>query len=205
MRTAADRALDEGAWGMSTGLVYPPGSYAGPDEVVAVGGGLPAVDGLYASHIRNENDGLLDALHEAVEIGRRLGVRVEVSHLKAAGRNNHGRATEALAILAEARAAGVSVHHDAYPYAAGSTLLTQLLPPWVHDGGTDAMVARLGSTEVRARIAADVRDGLPGWPNYIVATGGWDGIRIAAVVDPALAWLEGRTIAEAAARAGWIL
>lgn len=200
MRDAADGALADGAWGMSTGLVYPPGSYAVTDEVVAVGGGLPDVDGLYASHIRNENDDLADALREAVEIGRRLGVRVEVSHLKAAGRNNHGRSGEALAILDDARAEGLRVHQDAYPYAAGSTLLTQLLPPWVHDGGTDALVARLGSAEVRARIAADVRDGLPGWPNYIVATGGWDGIRIAAVVDPALAWLEGRTIAEAAAQ-----
>ena len=202
MRAAADGALADGAWGMSTGLVYPPGSYAGTDEVVAVGGGLPAVDGLYASHIRNENDGLADALREAVEIGRRLGVRVEVSHLKAAGRNNHGRSGEALGILDDARAEGLRVHQDAYPYAAGSTLLTQLLPPWVHDGGTEAIIARLASPDVRARIAADVRDGIPGWPNYIVATGGWDGIRIAAVVDPALAWLEGKTIAESAARSG---
>jgi N-acyl-D-amino-acid deacylase len=199
MRAAADQALADGAWGLSTGLVYPPGSYAGTDEIVAVGAGLAGVGGLYASHIRNENDGLGEALVEAIEIGRRLGVRVEVSHLKAAGRNNHGRAGEALAILDDARSAGIRVYQDAYPYAAGSTLLTQLLPPWVHDGGTDALIARLGSSEVRARIAADVRDGLPGWPNYIVATGGWDGIRIAAVVDPALGWLEGRTIADAAA------
>ena len=120
------------------------------------GQALSPVDGLYASHIRNENDDLAEALHEAIEIGRRLGVRVEVSHLKAAGRQNHGRAAEALAILDRARAAGRRVHHDAYPYAAGSTLLTQLLPPWVHDGGNEAIIARLGSAEVRARIAADV-------------------------------------------------
>src|SRR4051794_22509496 len=86
MREATDAALADGAWGMSTGLVYPPGAYATTDEVVTVASGLTAVDGLYASHIRNENDALADALHEAVEIGRRLGVRVEVSHLKAAGR-----------------------------------------------------------------------------------------------------------------------
>jgi dihydroorotase/N-acyl-D-amino-acid deacylase len=126
-------------------------------------------------------------------------VPVEVSHLKAAGRQNHGRAAEALAILATARAAGQRVHHDAYPYSAGSTLLTQLLPPWVHDGGNEAIIGRLGSAEVRARIAADVASGLPGWPNYIVATGGWDGILIAAVVDPSLRWLEGKTVARAAA------
>ena len=186
---------------MSTGLVYPPGAYAVTDEIVAVGEALSPVGGLYASHIRNENDDLAEALHEAIEIGRRLGVPVEVSHLKAAGRQNHGRAAEALAILDRARAAGGRVHHDAYPYAAGSTLLTQLLPPWVHDGGNEAIIERLGSAEVRARIAADVATGLPGWPNYIVATGGWDGILIAAVVDPSLRWLEGKTVARAAARA----
>jgi N-acyl-D-amino-acid deacylase len=202
MRHAAAGALADGAWGLSTGLVYPPGAYADTNEIVAVGGALQPVDGLYASHIRNENDDLTEALEEAIEIGRRLGVRVEVSHLKAAGRSNHGRAHEALALLGRARAEGLPVHHDAYPYTAGSTLLTQLLPPWVHDGGTDALVERLGSTEVRARIAADVANGLPGWPNYIVATGGWDGIMIAAVVDPSLRSLEGLTVAQAAASRG---
>ena len=145
MRAAATEALADGAWGMSTGLVYPPGAYANTDEIVAVGAGLPAVDGLYASHIRNENDDLIPAIEEAIEIGRRLGVRVEVSHLKSAGVRNHGRAAEALAVLAAARAEGLPIHHDAYPYAAGSTFLTMLLPPWVHDGGNDALVERLGS------------------------------------------------------------
>ncbi len=202
MRDLAADALAQGAWGMSTGLVYPPGSFAATDEIVAVGAALTAVDGLYVSHIRNENDGLAHALREAVEIARRLGVRAQVSHLKAAGRSNHGRAAEALGILAEARASGVRVTQDAYPYTAGSTLLTQLVPPWVQDGGTDALVERLGSDEVRARIAADIGHGLPGWPNYIVASGGWDAIRIAAVADPALASLEGHTIARAAADRG---
>jgi N-acyl-D-amino-acid deacylase len=137
-----------------------------------------------------------------VEIGRRLGVRVEVSHLKAAGISNHGRGREALAILGDARAAGLRVTQDAYPYAAGSTLLTQLLPPWVHDGGTDALVARLGSAAVRARIAADIDSGLPGWPNYFRSTGGPAAIQIAAVADSSLASLEGLTLEQAAARSG---
>lgn len=202
MRAQVADALAAGAWGMSTGLVYPPGSYASTDEIVAVGDALRSADGLYASHIRNENDGLAEALREAVEIGRRLGVRVQVSHLKCAGLSNHGRAAEALAILGRARAAGQRVTQDAYPYVAGSTLLTQLLPPWVHAGGVDALVARLGSVDLRARIAADLRDGLPGWPNYSVSSGGPDYIRIAAVADPSLAALEGLTLTEGAARAG---
>lgn len=202
MRSLVADALAAGAWGMSTGLVYPPGSYASTDEIVAIGEALRSAGGLYASHIRNENDGLAEALNEALEIGRRLGVRVQVSHLKCAGLSNHGRAAEALAILGEARAAGQRVTQDAYPYVAGSTLLTMLLPPWVHAGGVDALVARLRSADMRARIAVDLRDGLPGWPNYSVSSGGPDFIRVAAVADPSLVHLEGLTLTQGAARAG---
>lgn len=202
MRASAAEALAAGAWGLSTGLVYPPGSYANTDEVVSVGEALRPIGGLYATHIRNENDGLAEALKEALAIGRRLGVRVQVSHLKAAGRSNHGRAGEALALLGTARATGQRVTQDAYPYTAGNTLLSQLLPPWVHDGGTDTLVARLGSADVRARIAADIADGLPAWPNYSVSTGGPDFIRIAAVADRSLAHLEGLTLTQGAALAG---
>ncbi len=200
MQALAGDALAAGAWGISTGLVYPPGSYAPTDEIVRIGEALRVVDGIYASHIRDETDGLTDALAEAVSIGRQLGVRVQVSHLKAAGRSNHGHAPEALAVLGEARAAGGRVTQDAYPYLAGSTLLTQLLPPWVHDGGPDELVRRLESPVVRTRIVAEVRDGLPGWPNYYQSAGGPASIQIAAVSTPSLRWLEGLSLSEAAAR-----
>lgn len=202
MRRAASEAIGDGAWGLSTGLVYPPGSYASTDEIVAVGTALQPADSLYASHVRDETDGLAKSLDEAIEIGRRLGVRVQVSHLKAAGRANHGRAGGALAILDRARQQGLRVTQDVYPYRAGSTLLTQLVPPWAHAGGTAALVDRLGVADVRARIAAETRDGLPGWPNYALSSGGWDHVRIAAASDPGLAWLHGLTIAEAARRQG---
>lgn len=202
MRAQLADALAAGAWGMSTGLVYPPGSYAATDEIVRVGAALQLVDGIYASHVRDETDGVTDALAEAVSIGRQLGVRVQVSHLKTAGRSNHGRAGEALAVLGEARAAGLRVTQDAYPYLAGSTLLTQLLPPWVHDGGTDELVKRLDSAEIRARIVSDIADGLPGWPNYFESTGGPGSIQIAAVAHPSLTHFEGLSLAEAAALTG---
>ncbi len=202
MRVLAADALAAGAWGMSTGLVYPPGSYAPTDEIVSVGAALQPVDGIYASHIRDETDGVADALAEAVSIGRELGVRVQVSHLKAAGRSNHGRAGETLAVLGAARAGGLRVTQDAYPYLAGSTLLTQLLPPWAHDGGTDELVKRLESSEIRARIVADVRAGLPGWPNYYESSGGPASIHIAAVTERSLTSLEGLSLAEAAALTG---
>jgi N-acyl-D-aspartate/D-glutamate deacylase len=202
MRAELADALAAGAWGLSTGLVYPPGSYAATDEIVTVGEALRPANGLYASHIRNEGDGLLDALDEAIAIGRRLGVRVQVSHLKAAGRANHGRSGEARALLDAARSAGVRIGQDAYPYTAGSTLLSQLVPPWAHDGGTDALVDRLRSGDVRARLRAEIRDGLPGWPNYVAASGGWGAITIAAVADPRLTALEGQSVDRASSERG---
>jgi N-acyl-D-aspartate/D-glutamate deacylase len=202
MRTLVAVALEAGAFGLSSGLVYPPGSFASTEELVAVAEPLREAGALYASHIRSEGDGLPDALGEAVEVGQRLGVRVEVSHLKAAGRHNHGRSTEALALLDAARAEGLPVSQDVYPYTAGSTLLTQLLPPWVQDGGIDALLDRLRSPEARARIADEVPSGLPGWMSYAVASGGWQHIRIAAVTSPTLRHLEGRTLEDAARDAG---
>jgi len=198
MRALVQQALADGAWGMSTGLVYAPGSFAEPDEVGDVAGALVGTDGIYTSHIRNEHAGLLDALAEAVGIARRHGVRVHVSHLKSAGRANHGRVPMALALLDEARDAGLRVSQDVYPYVAASTMLSQLVPPWVHDGGVAELVGRLRSEAVRARIRSDIERGLPGWANYVMAAGGWDGIRIAAVVEPRLRPLEGLTVAEAA-------
>jgi N-acyl-D-amino-acid deacylase len=192
MRALVAQALEAGAFGLSSGLVYPPGSFASTDELVAVGEPLRAASALYASHIRSEGDGLLEALDEAVTIGSRLGVRVEVSHLKAAGRHNHGRATDALELLDAARGQGLPVTQDAYPYIAGSTLLTQLLPPWVQDGGIDALVERLGSAEVRRQLAHEVVSGLPGWMSYAVASGGWGHIRIAAVKSPVRATSKAR-------------
>jgi N-acyl-D-amino-acid deacylase len=203
MRGEVSGALAAGAWGLSSGLVYPPGSFAAPDELPAIAAPLRAVDALYASHIRNEGDALLEAVDEAIGIGRALGVRVEISHLKAIGRRNRGRVVDAIALIGAARGAGVRVTADAYPYTAGATFLSQVLPPWVHDGGADELVARLRSADVRARLAHEIAQGVPGWPNYVeAATGGWAGIRIAAVVDPSSRPLEGAIVADLAARAG---
>jgi N-acyl-D-aspartate/D-glutamate deacylase len=202
MRALVHEALQDGAWGMSSGLVYPPGSFAQPDEVGDVAAALVGVDGIYTSHIRDEHAGLLGALDEAIGVGRRHGVRVHVSHLKSAGRANHGRAPAALALLDEARAAGLRVTQDVYPYLAASTMLSQLVPPWVHDGGVAELIQRLRSEAVRGRIRDDIEHGLPGWANYTMAAGGWEGIRIAAVVEPRLRAIEGLTVAEAARRTG---
>ena len=183
MRRLLRESIDQGAWGFSTGLVYPPGSYGGTDEVIEIGRALTETNALYASHIRNESDDVHVALKEALDIGRTLGVRTEISHLKAAGRQNHGRLPELVGMLDEARASGLDVHSDGYPYDAGSTMLNQLIPPWAHDGGIEALVERLRSPEQRARMRHDIEHGLPGWQNLVRAAGTWDRI-IVASVDP---------------------
>lgn len=200
MAAEVDTALAAGAWGFSTGLVYPPGSFAATDEIIDVARPLAAHGALYASHIRSEADGLLDAIDEAIAVGEALGVHVQVSHLKALGRRNHGRVTDAIDRIHAARDRGVAVTADAYPYIAGATFLSQVLPPWVHDGGTDEMVARIRTPDVRRRIAHEMSTGLPGWGNYVDAAGGWGGIRIAAAVDPGNRHLEGGLVDVLAAR-----
>lgn len=202
MRRLMREALADGAWGFSTGLVYPPGSYGNTEEVIEIGRHLKAADALYASHIRNESDEVHVALAEALRIGRELGVRTEISHLKAAGGRNHGRLPELTGMISEARAAGLDVHSDGYPYDAGSTMLNQLIPPWAHDGGVEQLVARLGSAELRQRMRHDIANGLPGWQNLVVASGGWDRIIVASVTRPDLAWAQNKTVAELAAAEG---
>jgi N-acyl-D-amino-acid deacylase len=202
MRDALREGLAAGAWGMSTGLAYAPGQWAATDDIVAVASPLAEFNGIYASHIRNESDDLVAAVAEALAIGERLGVPVEVSHLKAAGAQNFGRTRDALGLIAEAAASGRTATCDMYPYEAGSTYLAQLFPPWVFDGGTDAMLERIASAEVRARIRADVERGLPSWGNLLGAAGSWDRVLINGVVEPAAEWARGRYVSELAAERG---
>jgi dihydroorotase/N-acyl-D-amino-acid deacylase len=149
-----DEALEAGAFGLSTGLVYPPGRYAETDEVIALARRLPA-DRVYASHIRNESDGLLDAIDEAVRVGREAGCRVQVSHLKAAGRANWGAVGPALERLDAARAAGLPVTQDMYPYIASSTGLTSTLSGWLLDAGPAEALRRLRDPAALARLRAE--------------------------------------------------
>ena len=202
MRAALREGLAAGAWGMSTGLSYAPGSWAATDDIVAVAAPLAETGALYVSHIRNESDGLLGAVAEAISIGERVGVPVEVSHLKAAGRPNFGRTRDALAMISEARARGVRAGCDMYPYEAGSTLLSMLLPPWVFDGGVDELLARLRSDDMRRRIRRDIQDGLPSWEILLHAAGGWDGVLVNGVVEPGAEWARGRFISDLSTESG---
>ncbi len=201
MRDGLHEALQAGAWGVSTGLVYRPGTAASTDEIVAVSEPLRAIRGLYATHVRNEAEGLIEAVREAIEIGRRTGARVQISHLKAAGTTNRGLVRDALLEIGAANRDGVSTHCDVYPYTAMGTYLSQLLPPWAEVDGAEAIAARLRSDAVRRRIAEEIRDGIPGWNNYVSAAGGWDRILIASVADERLRPMQGRSIADLALEA----
>ncbi len=196
MRAELAEALQAGAWGMSSGLAYVPGIFADVDELLHVSAPLQAVDGLYATHMRDEGDAMLPGIDEALAVGEGLKVKVEVSHLKAVGIQNHGRIGEALARIGAARDRGLRVWADAYPYTAGSTYLSQLLPAWAMEGGIDAMVSRLRSPEARTRIKTEMESGVPRWSGRLRAAGGWHNVMIANVANPELRWAEGRRVSE---------
>lgn len=191
MQAEVRRAVDEGALGVSSGLIYPPGVYADTDELVALARAAGEAGGFYASHIRGEGDTLLEALGEAIAVGRRAGVPVQVSHLKAAGRRNWPKMARAIELIEAARAEGLDVAADMYPYPAGSTMLGALLPAWAHAGGRPALLGRLADPAARARMR-EALDG-PG----LAQDAGWDAIVLSAC--RAHPGYEGRTIAEIAA------
>ncbi|MEI8411050.1 MULTISPECIES: N-acyl-D-amino-acid deacylase family protein [unclassified Kribbella] len=159
MQDLLREAADQGAVGFSTGLIYAPGTFADEAEVAALVATAGERGLLYSTHIRNEGAQLLEALDEAIAAARAGGARLEVSHLKAAGKANHGLVTAALQRLDQARADGLDVAWDVYPYTVSSTTLTAWLPTWAMDGGTASLLARLADPVDRERIAAAMRTG----------------------------------------------
>jgi N-acyl-D-amino-acid deacylase len=192
-----EEGLRAGALGMSSGLFTAPGSYAEREEMIALGRVLKRYNAAYFTHLRDESNGVLDALEEAIDFGATCGVHVEIVHFKCSGTDNWGKVGRALEMIDAARARGVDIDCDAYPYTAGSNPLKNILPQWVQAGGVDAMLARLALPETRARIRTDVEaHGLNNWgriPN-------WDCVQIS--ITPNLPQFAGRTIAQLAAERG---
>ncbi|MFJ9587996.1 N-acyl-D-amino-acid deacylase family protein [Streptomyces acidicola] len=151
------QAAEQGVFGLSTGLIYAPGSFAGTEEVVALATEARRADLLYSTHMRDEGDDLIEAVTEAIETARRSGVRLQISHLKAMGPVNHGKVHQALALIDSAVEEGLDVACDVYPYTASSTRLTSRLPNWALDGGPEALLERLEDPETRERIASELR------------------------------------------------
>ncbi|NUR59448.1 MAG: D-aminoacylase, partial [Catenulispora sp.] len=199
MAEVLDAALAAGAVGLSTGLIYTPGTYASTAEVTALARVAAQHRKPYVTHLRDEMSGVEDALKEAVAIARDSGAALHVSHHKTAGKYAWGRTETTLATLAELRESGMDVTCDVYPYTAGSTGLAAMLPPWAHDGGPARLLDRLRDPAQRDLMRTAIRDGVPGWENT-VGNGGWDRISVACARNHP--HYQGRTIAEIAASRG---
>jgi N-acyl-D-amino-acid deacylase len=197
MAALLEEALAAGALGMSTGLFTPPGAFAEPDEIVALAHVLKRHGRRYFTHLRDEANHVFEALDEAIDVGARTGVHVQVVHIKLSGLDNWGRAQEFVAAIERARTRGVDIDCDQYPYPAAGNPLKNLLPPWVQSDKLDEMTARLADPAVRTRIRGEIAaTGL----NNFGRIPDWDAIRIS--VSPHQAQFAGRTIAQIARERG---
>lgn len=202
MRALVDGAMRDGAIGVGSSLIYAPACFANTDELVALCEVAAQYGGLYTSHIRSETDGLLDATLEVIEIVQRSGVRGEIYHLKQAGRAHWGKLDIVLDHIETARASGLGVTADMYPYTAGATGLYAIMPPWVQEGGHEAWVARLREPAIRARVAEEMRRPAEGWENFLFSIDSPDGILLASLKNEKLKHLTGKTLGEVAKMRG---
>ena len=201
MRGMTAEAMEAGAYGLSTGLIYPPGIYAKTPEIIELAKVAARYGGVYDSHIRGEGRRLMKALSEAIEIGEKAGIPVQISHHKVASRSIWGQSVQTLRMFEEARARGVDVTVDQYPYKAGSTSLMTLLPPWVHDGGNEAALERLRDPKLRERMRREIERGLPGWENFAGELG-WENVYVTSVKTDANRPVEGMNMVEVKSHRG---
>jgi N-acyl-D-amino-acid deacylase len=172
MKEILDGAMKDGAFGLSTMLAMPPGSLATTDDLVELSKVVAKYRGLYMTHNRNEGTGVVDAVKEAIAIGERAGVTVDVIHLKIADQSLWGRMSELVALIEAARRRGVNVQANVYPYTRGNNNLSSIIPPWAHEGGSARMIERLRDSSLRPRLKKEIREGIPGWYNHYTAVGG---------------------------------
>lgn len=199
MEALVAQAMQQGAMGVSTALIYPPGHYAKTDELIALAKVASEYGGIYASHMRSEGQTEMQALDEALRIGREADLPVEIFHLKVSGKSRWGSMPKVIAKIQAARDSGLNVAASMYPYLAGATALASCLPPWVADGGTAKLLARLHDPADRRRIKADMAADHPGWENLYFDSGGPTGVMISGVVNPDLKKYDGKTVAQMAA------
>ena len=195
LKALLDEALRDGAFGLSTMLASPRELNVTTDDLVALCRVVRRHGGVYSSHIRNEGTQVLDAVKEAIAIGERSGVPVDIIHIKIAEQVLWGRMKEVVALIDEARGRGVDVRANVYPYTRGNNDLVTIIPPWAHEGGTDALLARLKDPAQRARLKNDIREGLPGWYDHYTAVGGdWSRMLVSAKLSAPNKRFEGMTM-----------
>jgi dihydroorotase/N-acyl-D-amino-acid deacylase len=201
MKALVEQAMQQGALGISTALIYPPGHYAKTEELIELAKVAARYGGIYASHMRSEGQNEVAAVREALRIGQEANIPVEIFHLKVSGKSRAGKMVDIVRMIQQARDGGQDVTADMYPYVAGATALASSLPPWVADGGYDKLLERLHDPAVRQRIKTEMSaTGERTWENLYLDAGGAPGVMVAAVVNPDLKQFTGKTVAEIAAQ-----
>lgn len=165
------RELESGAFGLSTGLVYPPCTYSKTDEIIRICKIVADYDGVFMVHQRNEGADILASMEEIIQIGRETGVKVHFSHFKVCGYRNWGKIGQIIDRLEMAKSEGLKISFDQYPYIAGSTMLALILPPWAHDGGAEKLLERLQDKALRKRMSQDMKNGIEAWESIIHDSG----------------------------------
>jgi N-acyl-D-aspartate/D-glutamate deacylase len=198
MKTLVREAMKEGTVGVSTALEYAPAPYAKTEELIALAAEAGKFGGIYSTHMRNESDSVLEAIDEALRIGREAHVPVEIWHLKVAGKNNWGRMPEVVAKINGARAAGSDVTADTYAYTAWFNDFSAFIPPWAHDGGTAKLIERLKDSATRERIRRDMLTPSKDWDNEWQEIPGPEAVMIGVVQNTKMLPLEGKRLSEIA-------
>jgi N-acyl-D-amino-acid deacylase len=199
MKALVEQAMQQGALGISTALIYPPGHYATTEELIELAKVAARYGGIYATHMRSEGQNEVPAIREALRIGEEAHLPVEIFHLKVSGKSRAGKMIDIVRMIQQARDRGQDVTADMYPYLAGATALASSLPPWVADGGMDKLLERLRDPAVRQRIKTEMSaTGERTWENLYLDSGGAPGVMVASVVNPELKQYTGKTIAEIA-------
>ena len=198
MRDLVRQAMEEGALGVASSLIYPPGSFAKTDELVALSEVAAQYDGMYISHMRDEGANMLEAIEELLTIAREADIRAEIYHLKSSGQSNWHLFEKAVEMVENARAGGLQITADIYTYPAGSTGLNAAIPPWVQEGGFAASVERMKDPALRERIAQEMLEHSSKWENMYLGAGTPDNILLVGFKSEALKPLTGKTLAEVA-------
>jgi len=198
MRALVQEAMEQGALGVASSLSGPPGSWIDTDTLVAMCQVASKYGGLYSTHMRTEGRGVFESVAEAIEIGRRASLPVDIIHLKIAEHEMWGQMPELTASIAAARARGQDVQANVYPYRAGQNNLASIIPPWAHEGGALAMIERLKDPALRPRLENEINQGIAGtnWYNHYTATGGWDGMLLVSLSNPKYKKFEGKRMSD---------
>ncbi len=202
MRADVALAMEEGAMGLGSSLIYAPAFYADTAELLALSEIVGRYGGVYTSHMRSEGARLLEGVDELIQIARETGVGGNIYHLKAAGSANWDKMEQVFAKVEAARAEGLQITADMYPYIAGATELASALPPWVHEGGRDALMARIKDFETRSRIISEMKTPTDEWEQLLIGAGGGEGVLILGLYSEKLKPLVGKSLSEVAAARG---